>query len=248
MRHLVTSLLWLLFSGTLTTVNAQTYPHTALWLRMAPSYAVNDQWTFHADLLYRRQSSVVHGLLNPFDSPLLMAGRLGLLFRKKCWTYALFPMVYFHSYPALGKPADLERPPVPEWRPYVQAEWAAPLPHLSTLRLRAIYEYRLYPNPELPNVGRFRARVAYRRGLGLRTYTQLWNETLLGAPPNLPTNGHLFEINRTNLSVGYVVSNISTLEIGYQLTHRQRRSLIEFDDEHALTATLFCFFRRAANR
>lgn len=70
-------------------------------------------------------------------------------------------------------------------------------------------------------------------------YAQLWNETLVFAPPDVPVSGHLFDVNRTNLAIGYALSNTSTVEMGYQYSHRQRQSLVEFDDEQAVTITLF---------
>jgi hypothetical protein len=229
-------LITLLYAGP---ASAQTYLHAALWLRYAPSYALNDHWTLQGDLLYRRQSHPQHNLFNPLDSPMLLAGRVGISYRTAHWGYTLFPVVYFHSYPTLGNITDLSRPPVPEWRPSLLAEYTTNLSQTTTMRLRAGYEYRLFTNPSLPNTGRFRARALLRRELGKHTYGQLWNETLLTAPPNVPANGHIFELNRTNMAIGYVLSSCITLEMGYQFTHRQRRTLIEFDAEHALTVTVF---------
>ena len=139
----------------------------------------------------------------------------------------------------MGSAADLKRTPVPEWRPSAFAEWTLDLPAASALRLRAGYEYRIFTTPGVADLGRLRFRAAWRKGLGQYAYGQIWNETLLYAPPNTPASGHLFDLNRTNVSAGYVLSNISTVEVGYQFTHRERRSLVEFDDEHALAVTLY---------
>jgi Protein of unknown function (DUF2490) len=223
---------------------AQTYRHTAVWLRLAPTYSLTNHWSLQGDLYYRRQSHPEHELLNALDSPLLLAGRVGVGYRTKHWLYTVYPASYFYTYPSLGNAADLRRAPVPEWRPSVLAEWTLDMNRKSVLRLRAGYEYRIFPNPDLPNIGRFRARAALRYGLGFHGYAQLWNETLFAAPPYLPNASNLFEINRTNLAAGCALSNRSTVEVGYQLTHRQRRSQIEFDDEHALTLTLFMKFSR----
>lgn len=220
-------------------VHAQTYRHTTVWTRLAPTYTLNDKWSLLADLYYRRQSHPDHNLNNPFDSPLLYAGRIGASYRTEHWQYILFPAVFFYSYPALGTTSDLKREPVPEWRPSALAEWTLERPDKWSLRLRGGYEYRIFTTPGLADLGRMRFRALWRQGLGPNSYAQLWNETLLSAPPNLPASGHLFDTNRTNLAVGYALSNTSTLEIGYQYTHRQRRSLIEFDAEHALTLTLY---------
>jgi len=240
MRHYFTltavsfPLLFLGFSA-----RAQTYRHTAVWLRMAASYTISKQWGVVGDLYYRRQSHPDHGLSKPLDSPLLWAGRLGISYRTTHWQYSFLPLVFYHSYPALGNAADLKRAPVPEWRPSVFAEWTLDLPSTSVLRLRAGYEYRLFTMPGIADLGRLRFRAAWRKGLGRDAYGQLSNETLLYAPPNTPASGHLFDQNRTNVAAGYVLSNISTVEVGYQFTHRERRSIVEFDDEHALTVTLY---------
>ena len=218
---------------------AQTYPHSAVWLRLAPSYTLTNHWSLLADLYYRRQSSPDHNLLDALSAPLVMAGRVGVSYRTKHWLYSVYPASHFYTYPALGNAADLKRLPVPEWRPTVMAEWTLEMPHKSGLRLRASYEYRLFNSPDLPTIGRFRARAVWRRSIRQHSYGQVANETLCYAPP-FPTGlTNLFDINRTNLAVGHAFSNWSTVEIGYQFTHRQRRSQVEFDHEHALTLTLY---------
>ena len=219
--------------------NAQTYQHTAIWLRLAPTYTLDENWSVVGDMFYRRQSHPDHGLINPFDSPLLWAGRAGIAYRTKQGQYTLYPAVFFYSSPSLGNTSDLKRAVVPEWRPSALAEWTVDLSGKSALRLRAGYEYRIFTTPGLTDLGRMRFRAAWRQGIGRSAYGQIWNETLLSAPPNLPASGNLFDINRSNAAAGFALSNISTLEVGYQFTHRQRRSLIEFDDDHALTITLF---------
>ncbi|MBO0937928.1 DUF2490 domain-containing protein [Fibrella sp. HMF5335] len=218
---------------------AQTYSHTAVWLRLAPTYSFTTHWSALTDLYYRRQSHPDYGLLNPLHSPLLLAGRIGIGYRSKRWLYTVYPVSYFYTNPALANASDLRRAPVAEWRPSVLAEWTLDMPRRSALRLRAGYEYRLFTNPDLADIGRFRARAAWRQGIGPHAYGQLWNETLLYAPPYATSTNNLFEINRTNLAVGYAISNLATVEVGYQFTHRQRRSQVEFDEEHALTLTLF---------
>lgn len=240
MRYLFTYLLVSSFLGiSPQPVWAQTYSHTAVWVRLAPTYSLTKHWSLLGDLYYRRQSNPEHDLLNPLSSPLLLAGRIGVGYRTTHWLYTLYPLSHFYTYPALGNASDLRRPPVPEWRPSVLAEWTMEFPHKSALRLRAGYEYRLFTSPDLPTLGRFRARAAWRQGIGTHGYAQLWNETLISAPPLQTSTSNVFEINRTNLSTGYTLSNLSTVEVGYQFTHRQRRSQIEFDNEHALVLTLY---------
>ena len=221
------------------TASAQTYPHTSLWLRVAPLYKLSARWSILGDVHYRRQSSPLHGLAHPLDAPLLGAARLAVIYNTRHWQYFLFPVGYFYTYPMLGTAADLTRAPATEWRPTALAEWTTALTKKTMLRLRVGYEYRIFTAPAPEQRGRFRFRALWRRATGQRTYAQLWNETLLTAPPNAPALNALFDLNRTNLAVGYSVSNTSTLEMGYQYTHRQRRNLIEFDQEHALTLTWF---------
>lgn len=240
LSRLIIFLFLLVFSEV--AAHAQTYQHTAIWGRVAASYNVDKQWGLIGDLLYRRQSHPDRGLFRPFNSPLLSAGRVGVSYRTRHWQYSLFPVVLFYTYPALGNSIDLNRSPVLEFRPSAYAEWTLSLRPKSALRLRAGYEYRNFLTPRLPDLGRIRFRAAWRRGFGPHTYGQLWNETLVFGPPNSPVSGQVFDLNRTNASVGYALSNISTLEAGYQFTHRQRRSIIEFDNEQALTLTLFLTF------
>ncbi|MEZ0541848.1 DUF2490 domain-containing protein [Fibrella arboris] len=222
-----------------TGVQAQTYQHTAVWSRIAPAYTLTKNWSLLGDASFRRQNNLNQGVFQAFGAPLVWAGRVGAAYRTSHWQYSLFPAVFFYTYPALGTAADLKRTPVAEWRPTALAEWTLELPPKSTLRFRVGYEYRLFVPAELADVGRMRFRALWRRAVGARTYGQIWNESLVAAPPNFMANGNRFEINRTNLAVGRTLSNISTLEAGYQFTHRERRSLVEFDDEHALTLTLY---------
>ena len=239
--HYTSTCFWVLvfLLTALSASQAQTYQHSAVWLRIAPTYTLTNHWSLLGDGYYRRQSSPDHDLLNALSAPLVMAGRVGVSYRTKHWLYSVYPMSHFYTYPTLSTTADLKRPPAPEWRPTVMAEWTLDMPQKSALRLRASYEYRIFNSPDLPTMGRFRARAVWRRGISQRSYGQISNETLFYAPPLLPDLSNLFEVNRTNLSVGHTVSNWSTVEVGYQFTHRQRRSQVEFDHEHALTMTLY---------
>lgn len=133
--------------------------------------------------------------------------------------------------PMLGKEADFDRKPIPEIRLTGLVEYTYPAaPHLS-LRARAAYEYRYFF--ESGDAGRFRGRLLARYTLSRRHYLTLWDEWLLMAPPNLVAP-NVFDIHRASLLYGYSLGKHATLEGGYQFSHRQRKSLSEWDNEHAL--------------
>jgi len=113
------------------------------------------------------------------------------------------------------------------------------MPHQFSIRVRGGYEYRRFADATV--TGRARFRVLLRRELSPKLYASLWNETLFPVPPNVAVH-QLYEINRTNLAIGRSLNKQFILEAGYQFSHRQRRTLTEFDEEHALTVTGFYRF------
>ncbi|GAA4407729.1 hypothetical protein GCM10023187_28720 [Nibrella viscosa] len=214
---------------------AQHYSHTAIWLRLAPSWTISKSVLISGDFHYRRQSDPDH-LLNPVYAPLTKAGRLGLTYRYGSWSLQLNPLMYFQSYPALGTTADFSRPVNKEFRMSALLEWNLPVSRQMDVRLRGGYEYRLFANGT--TAGRMRFRLMTRHQLSELYYFYVWNETLLAGPPNW-NRFHPFEINRTALNLGYTISEHVSCEGGYQFSHRRRKSLIEFDEEHALLLTVF---------
>lgn len=226
--------------GAASPATGQHYVHSAVWLRFAPSYTLNPHWTFLADVWYRRQNDLHAGVWNPLAAPFLgPSGRIGASFRTEHWALTLYPVAIYQSYPALGKQADYARPRSTEIRPHVFAEWSQPLRGQLSFRFRAGYEFRRFADGSTAGRARFRAML--RKELNDRTYTSLWNEVLLPVRPHVAVR-QLCEINRTNLALGRNVSNHLTLEAAYQFTYRQRRTLVEFDEEHALTLTGFYRF------
>lgn len=214
---------------------AQHYPHTAVWMRLAPSWTINDHFVISGDLHYRRQSEPDQ-LLNPFAAPLTNAGRLGLTCRAGNWSLQLNPLTWFKSYPSLGTTADFSRPVNKEYRLSALLEYNLPVSPQTDVRVRGGYEYRMFANGT--RTGRSRFRVMTRHELTEKCYFYVWNETLLSCPPN-SSRFSSFEINRSALNVGYNVTEHVSCEAGYQFSHRRRKSLVEYDEEHALLLTLF---------
>lgn len=218
----------------------QHYVHSSVWLRFAPTWDINKRWSLTADLWYRRQNDLHGSKFNPLATPLLApSGRIGINYRTKHWSVALFPVALYRAYPTLGKEADYSRPRTSELRPTVLIEWSQALAHHLSIRIRGGYEYRRFAG--IAPTGRARFRVLLRRDFSSKMYTSLWNETLLPVAPNIAVH-QLYEINRTNLAIGQRVNKYLILEAGYQFSHRQRRTLTEFDEEHALTVTGFYRF------
>jgi len=229
----------LFFLSSLTTVG-QHYTHSSVWLRFAPTLEINKRWSLTADLWYRRQNALHGSKFNPLASPLLApSGRIGINYRTKHWSFALFPVSIFRAHPVLGKEADYSRPRTTEFRPSMLVEWSQAMPHQFSIRMRGGYEYRRFADATV--TGRARFRVLLRRELSPKLYASLWNETLFPVPPNVAVH-QLYEINRTNLAIGRSLNKQFILEAGYQFSHRQRRTLTEFDEEHALTVTGFYRF------
>ena len=148
--------------------------------------------------------------------------------------------MWFNSYPTLGNDSDFERPPVRELRPSLYAEWSQNLSKSLSIRVRGGYEYRSFLLN--PAVGRVRLRTMLRYDVSPRVYSYVWQEIMTAAPPRASTNPQAIEINRVNLMIGINLNQQFALEAGYQFTRRQRRTLIEFDEEHALLLTAIMRF------
>ena len=213
--------------------------HKAFWARLAPSYSVNNHWLLQGEFHYRTQNDLFVHRNNPFSGPLANAFRVGTTYRTGQWTFTLWVLSWFNSNPQLGKPADYTKPIVHEFRPSVLAEWTLPMAQNYWLRLRGGYDYRQYSDS--PAGGRWRFRVMLRQRLTDKLYGFLWNETLWTGFPADASN-HYFEINRSNVSLGYSIQKHLTIEGGYQFSHRQRKSLVEFDEEHALVIAVLVPF------
>ena len=215
---------------------AQHYQHTSLWLRLNANVDLSKRWMLTGDVLYRRQNDFQESSLNFLSRPYLNpSGRVGITYRTPHWAVTAFPLVWFDSYPSLSKATDFDRPVVQELRPSLYAEWSQNLSKSWSVRLRGGYEYRYFLND--PTAGRIRFRAMVRYAFSPRLYGYIWEEVMTAAPPRVSLNPQPIDINRVNLMVGRNFSKHYALEAGYQFTHRQRRSLIEFDEEHALTMT-----------
>ncbi len=244
-RHLfIYRLIGLVFSGLVgfpagVSAQSQHYVHTALWTRLAPSVTIGKHWLLIGDVYYRRQNDLHKGLANLLNAPLVEGVRLGVTYRTGRWSYQLVPLVFFNNHQQLGKDPDFTRPTNPEVRAQSAVEWTYPLTPKTSVSLRGSYEYRHFLTEGVTNLGRLRFRALVRRRLSEQVYLLGWNETLWYAPPNLPNGATKpFDTNRTYLNLGYTISRQVALEGGYQFSHRRRRSLTEYDEEHALTITM----------
>jgi hypothetical protein len=226
----------LIFSCLSLPATAQHYHHSTLWLRVNPTFNLSKRWAITTDVMYRRQNDPRENELNFLSRPYLnLALRAGVSYRTPHWTITAFPFIWFDSSPSLGKESDFTRPATRELRPSLYAEWSQNLTKKLSFRFRGGYEYRGYLLD--PPVGRLRFRAMLRYNFSPRVYGYFWQEVMTAAPPNAITNPQAIEINRFNLMVGRNLSKHLALEAGYQFTHRQRRTLIEFDEEHALSIT-----------
>ncbi len=220
---------------------AQHYQHTALWLRLNANIDLSKRWILTGDVYYRRQNDFHESQFNFLSRPSLNpSGRVGLTYRVPHWAFTAFPLVWFNSYPTLGKESDFERPPVRELRPSLYAEWNHNLSKSLSVRVRGGYEYRGFLLN--PAVGRVRFRAGLRYDFSPRVYSSFWQEIMTAVPPRASTNPQAIEINRANLMIGRNLGRQFALEAGYQFTHRQRRTLIESDEEHALLITAIMRF------
>lgn len=238
----LTTLTRLGFYGILSSISllparAQHYRHVALWTRLTPSVDVSKRLTLSADFYFRQQNDPRNSRFNLIDAPLTRAVRVGATYRIGNWALYLSPLTLFRSYAPLGKPADYAKPPNREYRVVLTGEWGRLLTRRLALRLRSGYEFRHFR--ETGNAGRLRFRALVRYGLPRHYFTTAWNETLLLAPPHLPNGWHALDINRSALSLGRDLTKHLTVEGGYQFSYRQRRTLTEVDEEHALSLALF---------
>ena len=79
---------------------------------------------------------------------------------------------------------------------------------------------------------RIRLRIQWRYNLNKNNILYVSEEPLLNIPPNLPANN--FSQNQLTLMLSHAFSPHFTTEIGYMWNHRQRVSLVEFDEENTL--------------
>lgn len=213
---------------------AQNYPHYTLWSRVSIQKKISKYFDVNADFLYRRQNDFSKGNYNLFDSRYVEAYRISTVYRKGNWAVSLAPIV-FNTFPLYGKVDDLKRPVRLEIRPVAYLEWTKVLSPKWTFRSRFGYEYRLFKRSDNTfgdEQARIRLRIQWRYNLNKNNIVYVSEEPLLNIPPNLPDNN--FSQNQLTLMFSHAFSPHFTTEIGYMWNHRQRASLVEFDEENTL--------------
>lgn len=208
----------------------QRYTHFTLWSRVQVKKEFNDRWDVFGEFHYRRQSNYHHGRYNLLDSPFLNAVRLVGSYHTGAWTFQLNPS-FFYSHSLLGREEDFNVPAGGEWRFAAYAEWECAWNRL-TLRLRPGYEYRLLERNGYVPTGRARFRVQGRYAVGERAEWVLSTEPMLNVGPNaVPVP---FNQNQAYTGLDLDLLDWLGLEVGYLYVFRQRRTVVEFDNEHAL--------------
>lgn len=215
---------------------AQNYNHFAIWTRFALQKKIYKNFEVNLEYQYRRQNDYRETAINPTALPLMEAYRLGFVHRGQNLVVSLFPS-FFHSYQLYAKTSDFSKKDRWEFRPFLMAEWIHALSPKWLVRLRGGYEYRLFKNDgDAWNESQGRARLRGQLRYILNTQNNLFisEELLENMAPHIPAN--TFSQNQTYLGYSHNFSPHFTIETGYMWNHRQRSSLIEFDEEHSIQA------------
>lgn len=215
--------------------HAQTYRHYTVWSRIQVQKRFSKRFELTGEYHYRQQNDFQDAIQTPIDRPLTRAVRLVGTYRRGAWAFMLNPS-YFLSHQLVGKEADYTVPSNAEWRLAAYAEWARTWGRF-TFRVRPGYEYRLLERNGYAPTGRARLRVQGRYTLGKRVRWLVADEPLLNVGPNaVPV---LFNQNQASTSLDFdLCQNWLGLEVGYMNIFRQRRTRVEFDNEHALNVQL----------
>jgi hypothetical protein len=214
---------------------SQTYKHTSLWTRLALQ-KVSGNLDLRLEYDYRRQNDFHQSTFNPTSKPLMEWIRLNIGYKKGIATYYFMP-AFIKSYQLLGNEGDYKRLPRNEFRLSFYDEIAFPKNKFTT-RLRLGYEFRDFydalPKAIFAGRGRFRVLESYK--ISNKTQLLLSIEPQLNIWPNKPTN--LFSSNQIYGRLQQNITKNLKLELGYNIIHRQRASLIEYDNENAIICNL----------
>ncbi len=102
-------------------------------------------------------------------------------------------------------------------------------------RSRVGYEYRIFKRLDDSwgdEQARLRLRLQLRYNWNPNNTIFLSEEPLYDIPPNLPAN--TFSQNQLYLGYNHSFNSHFSTEIGYSWNHRQRATLVEFDEENIL--------------
>lgn len=213
---------------------AQHYQHFTSWNRLLVQKKINDHWEISADVHWRRQSDFNASNLNPFALKLMEGYRVTTIYRIKNFALSFAPFLIYAS-PLYSKNTDLSRPDRTEIRPSFFGEWTKKLSKKWTFRSRLGYEYRIFKR--LDDVwgeeqGRGRLRLQMLYSWDKKNTVFISEEALYNIAPNVPANS--FSQNQLYFAYNHAFTPHFSLETGYMWNHRQRPTLIEFDEENIL--------------
>lgn len=234
-RNLLTTTLLLVAVS----ARAQHYPHVTLWTRLGLVKRWSPRWETALDLNYRRQSDPHVSALVPVSAPLLTGTRLWVNYRpSERLVLQVNPLTYFASNQLLGREEDYQVGQNREWRLAVGAEFSQRLGPRWLLRERVQDELRFLRSNQDRPISRARFRVMARYDLAPKWGLNLFDELFLHVPPQ--RNHEPVGLSQNWLGVLFVhaLTPRLNLEIGYTYVLTRRRSLIEFDDQHALNLGL----------
>jgi hypothetical protein len=213
---------------------AQHYEHFTSWNRVLVQKKLSDNWEVSADVHWRRQSDFAGSGLNPLAESLMEGYRITTTYRVKEMAFSFAPFLS-HSYPLYANSKDLSRPIRWEIRPTFNAEWTKKLSDKWTLRSRLGYEYRIFKRTDDiwgDEQGRARLRLQLRYTLNKKNTLLMSEEPLYNVSPNVPANS--FSQNQVYFGLNHTFTPHFAFETGYMWNHRQRASLVEFDEENVL--------------
>lgn len=217
---------------------AQTYEHFTSWSRLAVNKKFSEHWEMNAELHWRRQNDFNNSSPNPLSLRLAEGYRISAVYRIKEMAFSFAPII-FHTYPLYAKNSDVTKPVKWELRPTFYAEWTKVLSEKWTFRSRLGYEYRLFQladNSLGDEQGRARLRLQLRYNINKLNLVYISEEPLYNVAPNVPANS--FSQNQIYFAYNHTFTPHFSAEIGYMWNHRQRATLVEFDEENVLQTHL----------
>jgi hypothetical protein len=232
MRKIVTILIILFLI--INACHAQHYEHFTSWNRILVQKKINNQCEITADVHLRRQSDFSTLNANPFALKLMEGYRITTIYRIKSIALSFAPFL-LHTYPLYAKNADLNRVDRWEIRPTIFGEWSKKLSEKWIFRSRLGYEYRIFKRDNGTwgdNQGRIRLRLQMRYSWDKKNTVFISEEPLYNIFPNVPANS--FSQNQLYFAYNHVFTPHFSFETGYMWNHRQRPSLVEFDEENTL--------------
>ena len=232
MRTLITILVT--FFLIVNVCNAQHYQHFTSWNRLLVQKKINDHWEITADVHWRRQSDFSSPSINPFALKLVDGYRITTIYRIKNFALSFAPFL-MNSSPLYSKNSDLTRPDRLEIRPTFFGEWTKKLSNKWTFRSRLGYEYRIFRRVDDSwgdEQGRARLRLQMHYSWNKKNTVFISEEPLYNVAPNVPANS--FSQNQLYFAYNHIFTPHFSFETGYMWNHRQRSSLVEFDEENVL--------------